>query len=153
MSQFRNELQPWFEARKQYRLSHAHVQMARELGMNPKKLGKLANHRQERWKLPLPEFIAKCYFKSFGREAPLEVLSLEELIAKRAAKKQAQALRKAERKAAKAAAPSEPLADEANSKGEAAPAIAAIPCDEREGSAAAARRPDVASDAALEATG
>jgi hypothetical protein len=33
--------------------------MARELGMNPKKLGKLDNHDQEPWKLPLPEFIRK----------------------------------------------------------------------------------------------
>jgi len=30
-------------ARKRHGLSHAHVQMARELGMNPKKLGKLDN--------------------------------------------------------------------------------------------------------------
>ena len=33
--------------------------MARELGMNPYKLGKLANHRQEPWKLTLPDFIAR----------------------------------------------------------------------------------------------
>jgi hypothetical protein len=32
-------------------LSHEHVQMARELGMNPKKLEKLDNHHQEPWKL------------------------------------------------------------------------------------------------------
>ena len=48
-------LKPWIDARRRFRLSHAHVQMARELGMNPKKLGKLANHKQEPWKLPLPE--------------------------------------------------------------------------------------------------
>ena len=35
-------MQPWIEARKRFRLSHAHVQTARELGSNPKKLGKLA---------------------------------------------------------------------------------------------------------------
>jgi hypothetical protein len=54
------KLEPWFEARKRFRLSHAEVQMARELGMNPKKLGKLNNHRQEPWKAPLNEFIAIC---------------------------------------------------------------------------------------------
>ena len=27
--------------------------MARELGMNPEKLGKLDNHEQELWKMPL----------------------------------------------------------------------------------------------------
>lgn len=51
------KLQPWIEARKQFRLSDAQVQMAREMGMNPKKLGKLASHKQEPWKAPLPQFI------------------------------------------------------------------------------------------------
>ena len=32
-----NKLKPWVEARKKYRLSHAQIQMARELGLNPKK--------------------------------------------------------------------------------------------------------------------
>ena len=63
-------LQPWIEARRRFHLSHAHVQMARELGMNPKKLGKLNNHDQEPWKLPLREFIGKLYFKRFGKEWP-----------------------------------------------------------------------------------
>jgi hypothetical protein len=43
-------LQDWIDARKRHHLSHAHVQMARELGMNPKELGKLDNHKQEPWK-------------------------------------------------------------------------------------------------------
>ena len=41
-------LQPWIDARRRFHLSHEHVQMARELGMNPKKLGKLDNHDQEK---------------------------------------------------------------------------------------------------------
>lgn len=48
-----NKLRPWIEARKKYRLSHAHIQMARELGLNPKKLGGMNNHKQEPWKAPL----------------------------------------------------------------------------------------------------
>jgi hypothetical protein len=32
-------VQNWVEARRRFHLSHAHVQMAQELGMNPKKLG------------------------------------------------------------------------------------------------------------------
>ena len=71
-------LQDWIEARKRFRLSHAHVQMARELGMNPRKLGKLDNHDQEPWKAPLPLFIEALYFKSFGRERPEVVMSVEE---------------------------------------------------------------------------
>lgn len=83
----------WIEARKRHRLSHAHVQMARELGMNPKKLGKLDNHRQEPWKAPLPQFIEHLYFKRFGKERPENVMSIEERArakeAKRAARKEA----------------------------------------------------------------
>ena len=53
----------WVAARNRHHLSHAHVQMARELGMNPSGLGKLDNHRQEPWKAPLPEFIERLYEK------------------------------------------------------------------------------------------
>ena len=41
------QAQAWTEARQQDHLSHTQVQMARELGLNPRKLGKIANHRQE----------------------------------------------------------------------------------------------------------
>ena len=52
--------------------------MARELGMNPKKLGSLANHDQEPWKMPLPEYIEHLYEKRFGRTRPESVMSIEE---------------------------------------------------------------------------
>ena len=81
------KLKPWIEARARYRLSHAHVQMARELGMNPKKLGKIANHGQEPWKPPLPQFIEQCYEKQFGVERPKDVRSIEEKEADRRARK------------------------------------------------------------------
>src|SRR6266851_5908100 len=71
------KLQDWVEARRRHRLSHVHVQMARELGMNPRKLGKLDNHDQEPWKAPLPQFIEHLYFKRFGRERPAVVMSVE----------------------------------------------------------------------------
>jgi hypothetical protein len=44
--------------------------MARELGLNPRKLGSLANHKQEPWKAPLPHFIEDIYFMRFGRDRP-----------------------------------------------------------------------------------
>jgi hypothetical protein len=72
-----NKLKPWIEARKKYRLSHAQIQMARELGMNPKKFGGFANHRQEQWKLPLPEYIEHLYQKKFGKRFPDDNRSLE----------------------------------------------------------------------------
>lgn len=60
----------WTEAAKRYHLSPAHVRMARELGMNPKKLGGMANHKQERWKVPLPEFIEDLYETRFRSKRP-----------------------------------------------------------------------------------
>src|SRR5947209_1791676 len=86
------DLKRWAEARQRYHLSDAHVQMARELGLNPKKFGKLANHRQEPWKLPLAQFIAECYRKRFGRPGPELVRSVEQIwkdkMRKRAEKKE-----------------------------------------------------------------
>jgi hypothetical protein len=39
--------------------------MARELGLNPSKLGKIAGHKQKPWKEPLPDFIRALYEKRF----------------------------------------------------------------------------------------
>ena len=75
-----DHLQTWIDARKRFRLSHAHVQMARELGLNPKKMGKLDNHDQEPWKLPLRLFIEHLYLKRFGKTRPDVVLSIEDRI-------------------------------------------------------------------------
>jgi hypothetical protein len=82
-------LQAWIDARRRFHLSHEHVQMARELGMNPKKLGKLDNHNQEPWRLPLPDFIRKLYSKRFGQGMPDMVRSIEETAAAKQAKKKA----------------------------------------------------------------
>jgi hypothetical protein len=98
MKRIPTSLLPWFEARKRFRLSHAQTQMARELGMNPRKLGKLANEKQERWKLPLPEFIAKCYRKRFGRSEPELVRSLEEMFKADERRRRERKARKAEKK-------------------------------------------------------
>lgn len=65
-----SQVRAWTEARQRYHLSHAQVQMARELGLNPRKLGKIANHRQEPWKAPLPQFIEDLYLKRFARKSP-----------------------------------------------------------------------------------
>jgi len=58
----------WAEAKKKFRLNRMQIQMARELGLNPKKFGSLANHKQQPWKMPLPEFIEECYFKRFKKK-------------------------------------------------------------------------------------
>lgn len=71
-----NKFQAWIEAKKNYRLTDVQIQMARELGMNPKKFGRLANLQQEPWKAPLPEFIEDLYFKRFKKDRPDVVTKL-----------------------------------------------------------------------------
>jgi hypothetical protein len=75
--------------------------------MNPKKVGSIANHRQQRWKAPLPVFIEDLYWRRFGRRRPEAVMSIEQRAA-------AQSQRKAEHSAARATRPAaeEPTAPE-----------------------------------------
>jgi hypothetical protein len=82
-----NKIKPWVEARKRYHLSHAQVQMARELGLNPKKFGGLANHKQESWKLPLPLYIEHLYQKRFGKVLPNDVKPIEVIDSEKRKKK------------------------------------------------------------------
>jgi hypothetical protein len=72
--------QRWIDARKRFHLSHAHIQMARELGLNPKKFASLANTKQESWKLPLPDFIEELYFKHFKKNQPDNMRSIEQIV-------------------------------------------------------------------------
>ena len=62
------KMQAWIDARRRHHLSSAQVRMARELGMNPKKLGGLDNHHQEPWKMPARQYIEHLYFKRFGKK-------------------------------------------------------------------------------------
>ena len=91
--------QIWINARKQYHLTDMHIQMARELGLNPKKFGKLSNHKQEPWKLPLPDFIEDIYFKRFKKERPDVVKSVERIVKERNKNREERKKRKAEKKA------------------------------------------------------
>lgn len=91
--------QAWVDARRRFRLSHAHVQMARELGMNPKKMGSIANHDQEPWKLPLPEFIEELYFKRFGKTRPDNVRTIAQIVQDQERKKAERRARKQEKRA------------------------------------------------------
>lgn len=90
-----HKFHPWINARKQFRLSDAHIQMARELGLSPKRFAKYADRENQPWKLPLTEFIETQYRKQFGKDRPDEVKTMEEIaaahVAKRAARKLANA--------------------------------------------------------------
>ena len=110
------DLQRWVEARNRHRLSHVHVHMARELGMNPKKLGKIDNHDQEPWKLPLPEFIEHLYQKRFGRSRPERVLSIEERAREMSRRKQERRERKVGRRQASPIASSADISAESPSR-------------------------------------
>ena len=81
-------MQAWIDARQRHGLSHAQVQMAQELGMNPAKLGKLDNHDQEPWKMPLGEYIEHLYRTRFGSR-PDSVMSIEDRLRAEAQKKEA----------------------------------------------------------------
>jgi hypothetical protein len=74
--------------------------MARELGLNPRKLGSIANHDQEPWKAPLAQFIEHLYRKGFRRERPAVVVSVEQrarqVARKKAKRKAARGARRAE---------------------------------------------------------
>jgi len=91
-----DKLKIWIDARKRYHLTDAQIQMARELGLNPKKFGKLANHKQQPWKEPLPDYIETLYFKRFKRNKPEQVRSIERIVKDRNKKKQERKLRKQE---------------------------------------------------------
>lgn len=69
MAKLKN-IEEWKKAKRRYHLTDIHIQMARELGLNPKKFGSLANHKQQPWKSPLPEFIENLYLKHFKKEKP-----------------------------------------------------------------------------------
>lgn len=82
-------MQAWIDARTRHGLSHAQVQMARELSMNPAKLGKLDNHDQEPWKMPLREYIQHLYLKRFGRPRPDGVMRIGDRLRAEGQKKEA----------------------------------------------------------------
>lgn len=91
-------LEKWMVAQKRHRLSDKQVQMARELGLNPDKLGKIDNHKQEAWKAPLPQFIEEIYFKRFKREEPETVKPLKQIMAEMDFKEKQQKTKKEERR-------------------------------------------------------
>ena len=80
MSIKKSQIEKWIVTQKKHRLSDTHVQMARELGLNPDKLGKIDNHRQEPWKAPLPEFIEEIFYKRFKKERPDVVKPLKQIL-------------------------------------------------------------------------
>lgn len=88
MATNRSQLEKWLTAQKRHHLSDKQVQMVRELGLNPNKLGKIDNHKQEPWKTPLPQFIEEIYFKRFKKDTPEIVKPLKQILKELEIKKQ-----------------------------------------------------------------
>jgi hypothetical protein len=91
------KLEKWIIARKKHKLTDKQVQMARELGLSPDKLGKIDNHKQEPWKAPLTEFIEEIYLKQFKKSEPDNIKSIEQIIATEKNKKEERKKKKLKR--------------------------------------------------------
>ena len=68
------------------------------MGLNPDKLGKIDNYKQEPWKTPLPQFIEHIYFKRLKREEPETVKPLKQILKEMETKKKLQKEKKEERR-------------------------------------------------------
>ena len=69
--------EPWAIAKQKYKLTNTQIYMAKALGLNPKKFGSYANHKQQLWKSPLPDYIEELYEKRFKKEVPAEIQALD----------------------------------------------------------------------------
>lgn len=58
----------WKETYKRCRLSARHIQMAKELGLNPRSLIKNIPNPKQRWKLPVRDWIEQMYSKRFKKK-------------------------------------------------------------------------------------
>ena len=69
--------EPWVVAKQKYKLTNTQIYMAKALGLNPKKFGSYANHKQQPWKAPLADYIEELYEKRFKKEVPAEIQALD----------------------------------------------------------------------------
>ncbi|MGB7327512.1 MAG: hypothetical protein WBD31_21730 [Rubripirellula sp.] len=85
-----NKFKPWIAIRKKFGLSHTHVQMARELGMDIKRIRQPAKPDPNMpGRLPLNKYIEKLYFDRFEKTEPDDVKSMEDLAAEHMARREA----------------------------------------------------------------
>lgn len=79
MKETSDELQKWMKVKRQCGLSDAHAQMARELGMQPKRLAGLAGTVAQA-NVPLAQRIEELYVRRFRRTIPDPVVPLRQLL-------------------------------------------------------------------------
>jgi hypothetical protein len=97
---FPEKMKQWIDARKKYTLNHVQVEMARELGMDPKNFEGIAKHIQEFSKQQLSDFIEAEYRLRFGKNEPVDRRSIEQKLKAEAAEKEQKRLQKSMSKAA-----------------------------------------------------
>lgn len=57
----------WFEAKKRCKLNDEEIQMAKEMGLNPKSLIKNIPNKNEQWKTSVKIWVRDMYEDRFGR--------------------------------------------------------------------------------------
>jgi len=67
----------WEEVKKRFQLSDKHLKMAKQLGLNPQKIGNYAPNKHQRWKKPLPQFIEKIFAKQYPQSDVAKELRAE----------------------------------------------------------------------------
>ena len=71
----RHSEEAWAHAKRVCRLSARHVEMAKKVGMNPKKLPGLVPSKSQPWKASVGLFIEACYVKRFPAERPTTIVA------------------------------------------------------------------------------
>ncbi len=72
----------WAEAKKKCRLNTTTVEMAREMGLNPKSLIKNIPNSKQQWKAPVHVWIQEMYEERFGEEKIKELIMKNKGVAK-----------------------------------------------------------------------
>ena len=73
-------LREWVAAKRRCGLSDAHIQMARELGLSPKRLAASAGTGRGPIPVPLSQRVEGLYLKRFKRTIPDSVVPLRQLL-------------------------------------------------------------------------
>lgn len=65
----------WVEAKKRCRLNAATIQMAKEMGLNPKSLIKNIPNKNQQWKAPVHVWVQDMYEDKFGENKLKETIN------------------------------------------------------------------------------
>jgi hypothetical protein len=80
MKETADQLQVWVKAKRRCGLTDAHVQMARELRMNPQRLTESASTVQGLTQTPLAQRIESLYLRRFKKPRPDSVVPLRQML-------------------------------------------------------------------------